>query len=203
VVVAVTADDVAENVAVVWPDAIVIDAGTETAELELVRAIFTPPAPAAVVSVTVPVDDAPPRIEVGFITTESKVVGWIVNCADTELPRVAEMFAIVWVDTEWVVIGNVAVLLPAGTVTEAGTPAAALSLARVTLGPPTPAIPLRVTVPVEVLPPHTVEGEIAIETTVSGGPTVSVALVEVLPKVAVMTAVVLAAAAVVFAMKLP
>ncbi|HQQ76690.1 MAG TPA: hypothetical protein PLB01_05000 [Thermoanaerobaculia bacterium] len=54
---------------------------------------------------------------------------------------------------------NVAVAVPAATVTLEGTVAAAvLELARYTISPPAGAGPLRVTVPVEVVPPTTVVG---------------------------------------------
>jgi len=48
---------------------------------------------------------------------------------------------------------NVAEVLPAATVTEGGTLAAPLELESETLVPPGPAGPVKVTVPVEELPP--------------------------------------------------
>ncbi len=57
------------------------------------------------------------------------------------------------------VTGNVAVVVPADTVTLAGTWAAAvLLLTKVTTAPPRGAGPLNVTVPVEGLPPTTEVG---------------------------------------------
>jgi len=62
------------------------------------------------------------------------------------------------VATAVVVIVNVAVVLPAGTATVAGTAAAELLSDRDTVVPPEGAAPFRVTVPVEELPPITVLG---------------------------------------------
>ena len=59
---------------------------------------------------------------------------------------------------------NVAVFCPEATVTEAGTLAELVLLESETKAPPLPAGPLRVTVPVEELPPITELGLIAIET---------------------------------------
>jgi len=57
-----------------------------------------------------------------------------------------------------VVMLNVAEVCPAGMVTDAGTWAAALLELRVTVVPPAGAGPVRVTVPVELVPPVTVLG---------------------------------------------
>ena len=61
-------------------------------------------------------------------------------------------------DTALVVTVNVPVVLSAATVTFAGTCAAELSLARVTTAPPVAAGALRVTVPVDEVPPSTLLG---------------------------------------------
>jgi len=72
---------------------------------------------------------------------------------------------------------NVAVVAPAGTVTDGGTEATCGSpLASVTWAPPLGAAALRSTVPVAWLPPSTVEGLMAKETTVSTGEIVRVAV---------------------------
>jgi hypothetical protein len=60
--------------------------------------------------------------------------------------------------TGWVVIWKVAVVCPAGTSTLAGTEASVLLLPRVTVVPPAGAGDSRVTSPVELLPPVTVDG---------------------------------------------
>jgi hypothetical protein len=60
--------------------------------------------------------------------------------------------------TGTVVIVNVTVVCPAGTVTLAGTVAAVLVSDRDTTAPPVGAVPFSVTVPVEETPPTTVDG---------------------------------------------
>ena len=80
--------------------------------------------------------------------------------------------------TALVVTMKVAVVAPAATVTLAGTVAAeVLLLDRDTMAPPTGAGPLRVTVPVEGLPPTTLVGFTATEDMVTGtGVTISAAV---------------------------
>jgi hypothetical protein len=76
--------------------------------------------------------------------------------------------------TVLVLIVKVALVAPYATVTLAGTVAAAVvSLERETAAPPLGAGPLRVTVPVEGVPPVTLVGLSAIEESVGepGGPT--------------------------------
>jgi hypothetical protein len=78
--------------------------------------------------------------------------------------------------TGLVVTLNVAVVAPAATVTLAGTCAAVvLLLDRVTTAPPVGACPVKVTVPVDEVPPITEVGLSATEATV-GGVTVKVAV---------------------------
>ena len=76
------------------------------------------------------------------------------------IPVVAVMIGFCWIVTVRLVIGKDAVLLPARTVTVAGTVDALVSLlARVTIIPPTGAIPVRVTVPtLFCTPPFTTAG---------------------------------------------
>ena len=62
-------------------------------------------------------------------------------------------------DTAWVLIVNVALAAPLGTVTFAGTLAADVFLLDSdTIAPPAGAGPVSVTVPVEGLPPTTLDG---------------------------------------------
>jgi hypothetical protein len=85
----------------------------------------------------------------------------------------AEIVAEVETRTGDVFTVKVALLLPAGTVTLAGTLAAPLLLESITWAPPVGARPLSVTVPVEVCtPPTTVLGFNVSEETI-GGVTVS------------------------------
>jgi hypothetical protein len=89
------------------------------------------------------------------------------------------MLAVLTADTVLVVTVNVADVLPAATVTLVGTVAAAvLLLERLTTAPPAGATPLRVTVPVEGVPPVTLVGfsETDDAVTVTGAVTVRVAL---------------------------
>jgi hypothetical protein len=87
------------------------------------------------------------------------VGGFTVKTAVRETPSaVAEIVAAVTDETELVVTEKDLLVLPAVTVTLAGTLAAAESSDRVTTVPPDGATALSVTVPVEVLPPVTLDG---------------------------------------------
>ena len=91
------------------------------------------------------------------------------------------MVTAVLIATGTVVAVKVAVVAPAATVTVGGTVAAGLLLVRVTTAPPTGAGPLRVTVPVEGLPPITLVGFTVAEDIVTGtGVTIRVAFCVVL-----------------------
>jgi len=72
---------------------------------------------------------------------------------------VAEMVAVTLDVTAEVEIGNVAELAPAGMIIVAGRVADVLLDARVTVQPPTGAGPESKSVPVELAPPTTVEGD--------------------------------------------
>jgi hypothetical protein len=112
--------------------------------------------------------------------------------------RVAVIVTDVCEVTVPVVTLNVALVEPAGTVTLAGTVAAASLSESVTAIPPEGAGPVKVTVPVveEALVPVTVLGLRLTEATV-GGLTVRVALADELPKVAPIVAAVAVVTAVV------
>jgi hypothetical protein len=163
VVDAVTAVVVMVNVAVELPAATVTVPMTGTvAEAELLdRETTMPPAGAAPLKVTVPVEDVPPVTLVGFTDTPDKVTagGWMVSGAVSVTPLyLAVIVAVVDAVTAVVVMVNVALGLPAPTVSEALTVADVELLDRVTVMPPVGAAPLKVTVPVEEVPPATLAG---------------------------------------------
>jgi hypothetical protein len=88
---------------------------------------------------------------------------------------------------------KVALVLPAGTWTDAGTLAIdEWLLLRVTARPPLGAAPVKVTVPWEMIPPNTVVG-VMVNELKTGGVTVSVAIFWFSPSSAVMVAIVEAA----------
>src|SRR5436190_705272 len=94
--------------------------------------------------------------------------------------------------TGCVVMAKLAVVAPAATVTEAGTAAAALLLARVTTTPPAGAAEVSVTVPVLPIPPRTAVGFSVKAFSAAGGFTASVAAFAAPLKVAVMVTAVCA-----------
>ena len=98
-------------------------------------------------------------------------------------------------------IVNVAEVFPAATATEAGTVAAALLLDSFTVIPPVGAAPFKVTAPVEVPPPATVEGLTEIDDK-PGGFTVRTADFETDPRVPVIVAVFTVATGLVLTVKL-
>ena len=119
----------------------------------------------------------------------------MVSVADlvTEL-YLAEMLDVTFAATTRVLIVKVAVVLPPGTVTVAGTVALALLLESVTAIPAAGAGPFKVTVAVDELPPLTVDGLRASEVG-EGALTVRVDVLLTVPKVAEMVDDVLAATA--------
>ena len=85
--------------------------------------------------------------------------GFTVSAAVLVTPAsTAEIVAVVAAVTALVVVLNVALVAPAATVTLPGTTAAAALLDSVTTLPPAGAALVRVTVPVEALPPVTLVG---------------------------------------------
>jgi hypothetical protein len=145
-----TARVVIVKVAEVLPAGTVTEAGTVAAAiLLLVNETMIPPAGADEARVTVPVDVAPPVTEVGFKLKELSVSGETVNAAVWDTPAYdAAIVTEEEEETTAVVIVKVAVVLPAGTVTETGAEAVAVSLLdKDTEIPPAGAVPERVTVP--------------------------------------------------------
>ena len=85
--------------------------------------------------------------------------GFTVSVANLVVPPLKpEMLTVVGVVTGLVVTVKVAVVAPAATVTLVGTVAAAESSERDTAAPPAGAAALKVTVPVEEVPPTTLVG---------------------------------------------
>jgi hypothetical protein len=76
--------------------------------------------------------------------------GFTVKTAASVLADTAVMVAVAGAETVFVETGNVAVVWPAGTVTDTGTVAARLLLAKPTTTPPAGAADASVTVPVAV-----------------------------------------------------
>jgi hypothetical protein len=134
-----------------------------------------PPAGAGALSVTVPVDEAPPVREAGLSVTDASasVTGLMVRTA-VFVTAAAEAVSVAVVITPTKLVGtlNVAVEAPAATVTVAGTVAAALLLVRATAKPPVGAMLEIVTVPLTAVPPFTVVGLTATAES-AGGLTVS------------------------------
>jgi hypothetical protein len=109
--------------------------------------------------VTVPVEGDKPLTVVGFKVRELATGVWTVSVVVRLTPRLPVIVALVFAVTGLLVTVKVAVVAPAGTVTVAGTVAAAvLLLERVTVAPPVGAGPVKVTVPVDDVPPITEVG---------------------------------------------
>lgn len=187
-------DVVTVNVPVVAPAETVAVAGTAAATLSLVSAIANPPTGAADVIVMVPEEGVPPITAAGLRDTVDRIGGLIVRVGVfVTAPAVAVMVVVVEAPTATVVTENVAVDDAAGTVTEAGTVAAALSDDRVTTKPPACAGAESVTVPVDEAPPVNEVGlRVTEESTSATGLIVSVAGFVTAAAEAVIVAVVMA-----------
>ena len=178
-----TALVVTANVALVAPPATVTIAGTFADDgLSVDKDTTAPPPGAGPLSVTVPVEGLPPTTLDGFRERDASEGGFTVRVAVlVTTPYKAEIVTAVEPDTGVVVTGNVTLLAPAATVTLAGTLAAdELSLLRETTAPPRGAAPLSVTVPVEGLPPRTLDG-LRERDDSEGGFTVRVAVLVITP----------------------
>jgi hypothetical protein len=134
VMTAVVADDTVDvetgTVAIVWPVRMMMEAGTVAAELLLAKFTNAPPDGAGCASVTVPVALSPPDTVLGEMEKPlisvgcAPAAGFTVNVAACVFADAAVIVAVAGVDTVLVSTGNVAVVWPAGTVTETGTVAA-------------------------------------------------------------------------------
>jgi hypothetical protein len=155
---------VTENVVDVLPAGTVALAGTVAAAMLLLeRVTRTPPVGAGPLRVTVPVEEFPPITLEGLRETEDKTTaGVTVKVAVLVVPAgyAPEIVTCVELATALVETENVALLTPGGIVTlgTATWATPALLLERFTVAPPVGAGPLRVTVPVEELPPVTDTG---------------------------------------------
>jgi len=156
------------KIALVAPARMVTLAGSvATAVLLLERETAAPPVGAGALSVTEPVEGDPPVTALGFSVSEVRVApegggGVTVSeavCCWAPPDGDAEIVTVVELATAMVVTWNVAMVLPAGTVMLEGTEATdVLLLAREITVPPLGAGPLRVSLPVEGLPPFTLVG---------------------------------------------
>ena len=156
------------NVALVAPLGTVTFAGTLAADVFLLDSDTTaPPAGAGPVSVTVPVEGLPPTTLDGVTPSElnpAATGATVRGAVRVTPPYTAEIVTAVEPGTGVVVTVNVALVAPAATVALDGTVTAdVLSLDSVTTNPPPGAGPLSVTVPVEGLPPTTLDGFTASE----------------------------------------
>jgi hypothetical protein len=151
---------VAENLAVVAPEAMVTEAGAVSNWLLLETETARPPVGAAALAVTVHVLTAPEDKDSGehvrrlTVTVAAKLIQ-----ALTVTPlAVAVTVAVLLLGIVPAETRKPAVLLPAGTVTEAGVDNSALLSARVTTIPPVGAAVFRVTVQVPTPPDWRVVG---------------------------------------------
>ena len=149
----------------------------------------TDPVPGAKpLRVTVPVVELPPAKLAGLRTKPTKAGGFTVTVAVCEtVLKVAVTSADAWEETGTAVAVNVALLCPAGTVTELGTVRAVFPLDKATTNPPVAVGALSVTVPVVGLPPSKEDGE-KVKDTREGGLTVRAALFDTPPAVAAIVA---------------
>jgi hypothetical protein len=149
------------KVAVVLPAATVTEFGTVADAPVIETATTAPPEGAAALRVIVPAETLPPSTLVGLIVTEARTAaGGMVKVVPLLTPlKVAEISADAFVLGAEVIITNVALVLPAGITTPPGTVASALSLDSATKAPSAGAGSVRVTVPIAVPPPTTLDGD--------------------------------------------
>lgn len=146
------------NVPLVAPAGTVMVAGTDACAPEEAKATESPPAGAALEIVTVPTEAVPATTVVGLKEMDTSVGAVIAREADADCPLAeAPIVLVAFALTGTVVTVNVAVVLPARTVTVAGTVALPVAV-NGTERPPTGAALLIVTVAVELTPPTTVVG---------------------------------------------
>ena len=136
------------------------EAGTTALALLLLSRTFRPPAGDGLLTVTVPVALVPPLTVVGFTVRLNRLGALICNPDEAdEDPTLPLIVAVVSVVTGAVATANNADFEPLETVTDDGTTAFLFDDFRETTMPPLPAVEESVTVPVEPVPPKTVEGD--------------------------------------------
>ena len=148
------------NVAAVVPSATLMVDGTVMLDVLLVIVAETPPTPAGLARVTVPIEESPPVTTGGFRLTCETVpsapeAGFTAIGEVTVLALVAVTVAATGVLTGSVLIGKLAVDESCGIVTAGGTITFALLLPRSTVIPPSGAGAARVMAPVVDWPPTT------------------------------------------------
>jgi hypothetical protein len=182
------------NEALVLPAATVTLLGTPADPLLLESDTTAPPEGAAALRTTVPVELLPPVTVVGLRVSEERLTAgaevMVRKACWTLDPSVAVIAAVKVPVTGVVVTVNEALVLPAATVTLLGTLAELLLLESDITAPPEGAAPFSVTVPWEDEPPVTLVGFTVTEVITRVGVIVSEACCELLPSVAVITAVV-------------
>jgi hypothetical protein len=147
------------NVASDLPPGITTAIGGMAATPSLDNETITPPGGAGPVRVTVPVEDFPPLTLAGLNVKVESAGGVIVRVAFTlDLPTVAVRVSTVCADTDCVFTVKLTDSFPAGIVTFAGNVKPAWAEVKATDTPPVGATPVRATVPIELVPPATVEG---------------------------------------------
>jgi hypothetical protein len=166
----VTAFVAAVKVPVEAPAAMVTLAGTVAAALALESMTPTPAAGAAPLSVRVPIEGTPPTTLVELRASETRAgCSTVRGAMRATPPKEAEISNITVAATGFVAIEKVTALPPAGTVTLAGTVAAAvLALESVTAAPAAGAGADNVTVPVAGSPPTTSFGSSEIAAAATG-----------------------------------
>lgn len=142
------------------PAGMATDDGPPQARTVEDRLTIVPPDGAADPIWTVPEQDDPPVNVEGLKESEASFGAWMVSVAFAEdFTNTPFIVTEVVTETGLVLTEKVALVEPAGTVTEEGTEAPWLDELSATAKPDDPALADRVTVPVEVTPPATLTGD--------------------------------------------
>jgi hypothetical protein len=171
------------KLAVLLPAVTLTEAGVDNTALLSESVTICPPVGAALFRVTVQMLTPPDWSVAGLqVNPVGRIVGKSLSEKVAENPpRLAVMVAVAAVATAEVVTANAAVVLPAGTVTEAGVATEALLSDRVTSAPPAGAAPVKVTMQVDAAPPVTEAGlQLTEDTSTEAGTVTTPPLAEVL-----------------------